>query len=146
MLELGQQETEKGLEQWDKRPKNRAQEIMLFKSEEPIRSVAGRLWSDGLCHFSCPIGWSPTDRLVDSAFFGLWLFLRGSLCTIQTWLTLNLELWSDKNLGSPSWNAWQIGLWTRESSCNHINSIFFTFSPFFLHLAIYVTQTYFDTN
>ena len=46
MLELGQQDTEKSLDEWNKTPKTRAQNI-TFLTALTIRSDAGMLRSDG---------------------------------------------------------------------------------------------------
>ena len=55
MLELGQQDTEKGLEQWNKTPEIRAQNNKNF-SGMTIRSDAGWLRSDGIGQSDYPIG------------------------------------------------------------------------------------------
>ena len=69
MLELGQQDTEKGLEEWNKTPKTRAQKKYHFISfDHPIRCG------------QAPIGWQwsqwESDRLQSNRSDGrtAWLF------------------------------------------------------------------------
>ena len=62
MLELGQQDTEKGLEEWNKTPKTRAQKVK-FLSALTIRSDAGMLRSDGSGNSADPYGCTPSVRM-----------------------------------------------------------------------------------
>ena len=74
MLELGQQDTEKGLEEWNKTPKTRAQKGNIL-SALTIRSDAGRLRSDGSGNYGDPIGCNASVRMVVLHAFLMFSFL-----------------------------------------------------------------------